>query len=97
MKIEGFVKGKMKQLKLAQKIAILLTILRLCPDNLLDMKLKKELTYSCMKKGVKIFLIWAVVTLVMALLVFTQAESHIAIAAFLMTSIELLIGIISVF
>ncbi len=49
-----------------------------------------------MKKGVKILLIWAVVTLVMTLLVFTQAESHIAIAAFLMTSIELLIGIISV-
>ena len=50
-----------------------------------------------MKKGVKILLIWAVVTLVMTLLVFTQAESHIASAAFLMTSIELLIGIISVY
>ena len=49
-----------------------------------------------MKKSSKILLVWGAVTLVMALLVFSQPEAHIATAAFLMTSIELLIGIISV-
>jgi hypothetical protein len=50
-----------------------------------------------MKKSSKILLAWGVVTLAMALLVLSQPGPHIATAAFVMTSIELLIGIISVY
>ncbi len=50
-----------------------------------------------MKKSWKILPIWGIATLGMALLVFSHAGPQIGYAAFIMTSIELLIGIISVY
>ena len=50
-----------------------------------------------MKKGAKIILVWVAVTLGMALLVFNHAGPQIEYSGFFVTSIELLIGIISIF
>lgn len=50
-----------------------------------------------MKKSSRIFLIWGIATLGMALLSFNHFGQQIGYAAFIMTSIELLIGIISVY
>ena len=50
-----------------------------------------------MKKSSKIFLIWGLATLILALLAFYHEGPQIGLAPFLMTSIALLVGIISTF